>query len=155
MGSGRRDGTVDPPLWRTCGHLNPGIFVASWKGQPLAFSMPHLSVVIGLTQGWWGGGKAAEPISLDLVTPGLCACPEGTASLPLVAWLCSFKPWKVRVEWNRSVREFFWCSHYTCHFANSMGLLFFVFLHPPAVSFPSSFLNQQIPEGGCMWLGLE
>lgn len=38
----RRDETVDPPLWRICGHLNPHIFLASWKRQPLDFSIPHL-----------------------------------------------------------------------------------------------------------------
>lgn len=53
----RRDGTVDPPLWRVCGHLNPRIFVASWKRQPLAFSIPHLSLVMGQTLGWESGGS--------------------------------------------------------------------------------------------------
>lgn len=45
---------ADPRPWRACvflleeqGDLNPGIFVARWKVQPLTFSIPHLSLVMG------------------------------------------------------------------------------------------------------------
>lgn len=72
------------------------------------FSIPHLSLVMGQTLGWEGGGSQIHLVRSDHPLPLYLSWRQCFFNFNEL--IVFFKPWKVRVGWNRNVRKFFRCS---------------------------------------------